>query len=83
MQGTCLTSDTFIIPNLFPNRADFDVDHTTTASDPAPITAPLPAAPATPTQPLAPATLTIDSAPDLYHELSAISQEIEACRSAF
>lgn len=53
MQGTCLTSDTFIIPNLFPNRADFD------------------------------ATLTIDSTPDLYHELSAISQEIEACRSAF
>ena len=77
MQGTCLTSDTFIIPNLFPKRADFDVDHAASPDDAPSITAPIP------TQPLAPATLTIDSTPDLYHELSAISQEIEACRSAF
>lgn len=83
MQGTCLTSDTFIIPNLFPNRADFDVDHAASSDDASSITAPIPATPATPTQSLAPATLTIDSTPDLYHELSAISQEIEACRSAF
>ena len=74
MQGTCLTSDTFIIPNLFPNRADFDVDHAASSDDASSITAPIPAAPA---------ALTIDSTPDLYHELSAISQEIEACRSAF
>lgn len=74
MQGTCLTSDTFIIPNLFPNRANFDVDHAASSDDASSITAPIPAAPA---------TLAIDSAPDLYHELSAISQEIEACRSAF
>lgn len=74
MQGTCLTSDTFIIPNLFPNRADFVVDHAASSDGAPSITAPIPAAPA---------TLTIDSTPDLYHELSAISQEIEACRSAF
>ena len=70
MQGTCLTSDTFFIPNqdqLQPEQSQVQPQDDSILIPQ--LTRPTPV----------PQLATLE----IYHELSAISQEIEACRSAF